>query len=472
MIMEQAPRYDQINLPPGSRVVFRADVDGRDTEVYEEKLRSNLPFLRHAQEQGWNVLMLGHRRRPSAEDSATFFKGEEIKPAFFHHNESFSNLTFMAEALGHPISYVRHWLNRSLAPTRELKWAIQESFTDKTGQIIFVENDRLWPDLYANYNSATKAAAKGNTVELDRIASRYYDLGTAFQKLGVQAYVFDAISAAKQACGSKSAFAPFTPQIGIGPATLSELEAIDGLLAANIYFISGSKVSEKLPAAEQMIKAGKVHLIMTGGVVGFALRYAELIHRGEIERNDARLGALSNPEHPLHISPEDVDGMLGTYKTLEEQGRLNPFGPKGGVLNPVDFRSADDPTRIVSFENQFGQALRIDESQFDIGPISIEFMQGAITLHAEKNPGSILMVISGTPGVFEKEGYDTGFLALRGQAEKILSLGGRVIGTGSEGNLVSPQGEHVIAGGVSGMFAAGTTPAAFRVFFPDLYPIG
>jgi len=63
------------------------------------------------------------------------------------------------------------------------------------------------------------------------------------------------------------------------------------------------------------------------------------------------------------------------------------------------------------------------------------------------------------------------FLALRATAEKVLERGGRVIGTGSEGNLVCPNREHVIAGGVAGMFAAGTTPAAFRVLLRKAFPL-
>jgi len=474
IIMEQAPRYDQLDLKPGSLVVFRADVDGRDTEIYKEKLESNLPFLNFALEKGCNVMIVGHRRRPSAEDSKAFFAGdlEAVPAAVQHHNPFFSDVDFLSKTLGHPIDNIRNWLTPDLKLTGEfIAWI--NAAKSKTGKIVFLENDRLWPSLYADYNSAAKAAEKGDPAALDQIAEQYYGLGMQLQELGVEAYVFDAISAAKQACGSKSAFAPFVPQIAVGPSTLSELEAIDGLLDANVFCLSGAKVSEKLPAAVDMIKAGKVKNIITGGIVGFALGYVEQLYRGIIERRDEMLGALSKPEHLLHISKADIDGMIGAYHTLEEQGRLDPFGEKGGVLNPVDFRSAEDPNRILSFRSGHEDLPKPDELQYDIGPESIANMRALLDGQIRSNPRSILMVISGTPGLFEKEGYDAGFLALREQANKVLDAGGREIGTGSEGNLVCPRGEHVIAGGVSGMFAAGTTPAAFRVFFPqkEFYPI-
>ena len=472
MIRQHATPYDQMNLPPGSFVVFRADIDGREDSIFPEKLASNLPFLQHAIERGWNVIMLGHRRRPSVDDSAAFFNKQPINPMFLHSNDQFSNLDYLRRELCHPIGYIRYWLNEVSCQVSSgmRSWLLRNR--GKQGQIVLLENDRLWPALYSEFNAAAKEAADGETRNFNRIARAYYNLGTQFLTLGVRGYVFDAISAAKQACGSKSAFAPFMSQIGVGPSTLSELEAIEGLLEATDYYVGGSKVDEKIPSVLRMMREGKIRLIITGGIVGFALRYAELIHRGVIKENHSLLGALADPSHPLHISTSDVAEMLKTYQVLEEQDRMDTMAPlqvTGGFLNPVDWRSADDIRRIVSFESGYGVPLRSDEAQFDIGPQSIDRISSAFR-QIGRRAGSSVLVISGTPGNIEA-GYRTGMDAFGREANRLLEFGGRVIGTGSEGNLVCPRGEHVIAGGVSGMFASGATPAAFRVLLPDIFPV-
>lgn len=461
-IINQATRYDQLDLPRGSIVIFRADIDGvdRGNGIFKEKLLSNRRFLEHAKAQGWRVIMMGHRRRPTDGDIENFRQDKiaEVSPLVLHHDNErpqYSNVNYLSEQLRLSITYARHWLTPNNKLGNEVKAWAESGTTD----ILWLENDRLWPEFYRDFN----ATAKKPTANLDDFAQTYYAIGKQLQEFGAQAYVIDASSAMKQACFTK-AIAPFMPQIAIGPATFGELEKLNELLGATVVSIGGIKVSEKLPAAIEMAKQNLVHLIVTSGVVGIAFRYAELLYKGIIEnRNDQLMGAICQPSAgEAYVSPEAIDEISAAYATLETQDRLNPYGPKGGVLNPVDFRLATDSRHVASFEPGYDSIITPEQLLFDNGPQSIINMNAAVRPLVARDPLSFLLGISGTPGACDKAGFKRGTMALSTLANYVIRSGGRVMAGGGEGGQVCRNAEILITGGAGLMFIAGTTPAAYR----------
>lgn len=491
-VSAQAIHYHQLSLSRGSVVVIRLDADGVDKAPYlfKEKLLSNVPLLAHAYRQGWNMVLVGHRRRPLKNDRAAFFAGRTVESRLLHHDPSSpetSNLNFLAEALSKElgrsveIDYLKHWLDPTSFQLSEKVGGWITEARSKGPRILFLENDRFWADLYTNFNAAAERAYKGDrdTAELDRIGGLYYTLGQQVANLGIDAYIFDASSAAKQACGSKICFAPFVPQVAIGAGVISELEAIEGLLGATDYLLSGAKFDEKFPTALRMIREGKIKLLITGGPIGFALYYIELVYKKVIERNDLLLGRLGNPhfsDDPLYISPSSIEDGLGAYAELDRQGRLNPFGPNGGVVNPIDFVLGTEPvasSTIVSFTRNHGRLLGPKEVQWDIGPKSIEKMERAYAIMIGRAEETNL-VNSGMPGRADhvSGSYASGSNAIKGLNQTLLDAGGNVIGIGGEGRQMCPAGgNRVISGGAANLFILGQLPPGLRAVLPDIFPV-
>lgn len=468
IILRQSMKHHQMTLPSGSLVFLRLDVDGKDNGIFREKLETQVEIIQFAAEQGWNAAIVGHRRRPDPSNIRVFFdqmSEDDIGYRFLHHNELFSDLKFLREKTGMKIDYLRYWLGEDYKISEDFIYWIN-SVSGKTGQIVMLENDRLWPTFYSGINEAAKSAAKGDYASLDDIAENvYYPLGRELQTLGFKGYIFDAISASKEAFWSKTGIAPFMEQAALGPAAARELEAMEALTNATAYYIGGSKLSEKFPAVLEMIRTNRIPLIITGGVVGFALRYCELVAKGEIQdspENRISLGALylDPPKEELRITAEQINLGIAVCKEMKHKTSAEIAESKSGVLNPVDFVSRYDPNRTISFEQQYGLKILSSEQQWDIGPQSIRNMTRVLD---NLSVGTIL-VISGVPGRFELPNYGVGFAAMRNSLTKAFQKGCRIIGTGSEGNEVFPAGEHVIAGGVAAQFSAGTTPAAFRIF--------
>ncbi|NQU18068.1 MAG: hypothetical protein HQ564_08395 [Candidatus Saganbacteria bacterium] len=474
-LTETVSRYDQLNeLKPRDVVIVRGDLDSQgDGNLDTEKLRSNIPLLKYLTEvKKCNVVLIGHKRRPDNKAFAAYEAGgRDVDPLYlFHHKnqEDKSTLRFLEGELGQHIDHLPYWLEpRRFALDSLFTAWVRKASANATGKICLIGNDRLIPDLYNNFNAAAEEAAEGMPYPLQNIGRSYFNLGEQIQELGIKAYIYEAASASKEGCGSKSALAPFVPYVALGPSMIEQMEAIQKVLGADVYSISGSKAKQKVVDALTLVAKGKVEHVWTGGIVGLALAFGAAVFKGVISNDPRLLGAYSNPDDKNFIPPKMIETILAGLLKIEKERRLDR------LHIPVDFES-EQKGRILSFQPgglQFGSA----EHQFDIGPQTrkqmIEFFLGYPVVR-----GQTRLVASGFPG-WAEAGHDAGLSTLRYGGTQFQERGGVLIGVGGEGRKVFDKSEFpnaigIIPGGVTNVIACGETPAALRVLSRDLYPEG
>ena len=201
------------------RVLIREDlnvpiVDGKVTST--ARLRAALPTIRHALEQGAQVILMSHLGRPSEGEFSEEFSLAPVADC-------------LEKLLGEQVVLINDW---------------ESELASNAYPLVMLENVRF------------NVGEKGNE---DSLAKAYASLCDIF--------VMDAFGTAHRAQASTHGVAKYAPVVCAGPLLNKELNALEQALANPaapiVAIVGGSKVSTKLMVLESL--ADKVDQLIVGG---------------------------------------------------------------------------------------------------------------------------------------------------------------------------------------------------------------
>ena len=201
------------------RVLIREDlnvpiVDGKVTST--ARLRAALPTIRHALEQGAQVILMSHLGRPSEGEFSEEFSLAPVADC-------------LEKLLGEQVVLINDW---------------ESELASNAYPLVMLENVRF------------NVGEKGNE---DSLAKAYAGLCDIF--------VMDAFGTAHRAQASTHGVAKYAPVVCAGPLLNKELNALEQALANPaapiVAIVGGSKVSTKLMVLESL--ADKVDQLIVGG---------------------------------------------------------------------------------------------------------------------------------------------------------------------------------------------------------------
>ena len=207
----------------GQRVFIRVDfnvplkngVIGDDTRI-----KSSLPTIQYAREQGASVVLASHLGRPKGKPNPEM----SLRPIADR----------LAELLGQPVAFATD--------------CVGEEARRVTGDIVLLENLRFHPEEEKNDAAFAK--------ELATLATRY---------------VNDAFGAAHRAHASVEGITHFIPRAAAGLLTEKELRYLGHALEHPerpfVAIIGGAKVSDKIDVIQNML--GKVDRLIIGGAMAY-----------------------------------------------------------------------------------------------------------------------------------------------------------------------------------------------------------
>ena len=201
------------------RVLIREDlnvpiVDGKVTST--ARLRAALPTIRHALEQGAQVILMSHLGRPSEGEFSEEFSLAPVAD-------------YLERLLGEQVVLINDW---------------ESELGSNSYPLVMLENVRF------------NVGEKSNE---DSLAKAYASLCDIF--------VMDAFGTAHRAQASTHGVAKYAPVVCAGPLLNKELNALEQALANPaapiVAIVGGSKVSTKLMVLESL--ADKVDQLIVGG---------------------------------------------------------------------------------------------------------------------------------------------------------------------------------------------------------------
>jgi phosphoglycerate kinase len=207
----------------GQRVFIRVDfnvplkngVIGDDTRI-----KSSLPTIQYAREQGATVVLASHLGRPKGKPNPEM----SLRPIADR----------LAELLGQPVAFATD--------------CVGEEARRVTGDIVLLENLRFHPEEEKNDAAFAK--------ELAALATRY---------------VNDAFGAAHRAHASVEGITHFIPRAAAGLLMEKELQYLGHALEHPerpfVAIIGGAKVSDKIDVIQNML--GKVDRLIVGGAMAY-----------------------------------------------------------------------------------------------------------------------------------------------------------------------------------------------------------
>jgi len=330
----------------GKRVLIREDLnvpmDDAGVITNDARILAALPTIQSAMNQGAQVIIMSHLGRPK---EGTFEQKYSLAPV----------AQLLEEKLKRQVPLISDWHNGLSSQCSE-------------NDLMLLENVRFQKGEKAN-----------DTALAEQMASL------------CDVFVMDAFGTAHRAQASTEGVARYAPEVCAGPLLMSELNALESVMAAPrkplVAVVGGSKVSSKLSVLKAL--AAKVDLLIVGG--GIANTF---------------LAALGHPVGQSLYEQDLIDEAKAILEVTE-------------VFIPTDVVVAQE------FSAQaFGQVKNVEDVLasdmiLDIGPKSCHNLHDRIL-----NAGTILW--NGPLGVFEFESFAAGtkILAEAIAASSAYSLAG------------------------------------------------
>lgn len=416
------PALDDLSdLPPGTRVLMRADTNvplGTDGRIADDaRLVSLLESLNFGIERGWVWIVCGHA-------------GTDSNPSLRPVADRLEQLLHSQGRSGAQVRFIGPWMNDATgAVLDEAADAIRRL---KNGTVGVLENARqasLERGLWQPENLA--ALAPRMTRHLQDVRAK---LATIQVNEGFAASNRDV----------SSTLVPMgMDRVALGRHARRELAGLGAVRRAELIVFSGAKV-RKLDDLEGVLRRGSVRRILLGGALGLAFLKADAIER----RQPFEMGLASDPDRAYgesHLPPERI----------AQAGRLLRLGRECGALFvlPVDFRLAD---------GRVSEVIPPGGTQLDLGPRTIALQEACVTeflefhrLKLKSGAGPAIVFHNGVLGVFEREEFAEATRHWMGQLRRLHDSGVLVyVGGGEGGAALDRLGD---ASRVTHCFTAGGT---------------
>jgi phosphoglycerate kinase len=385
--LAQIPSVEDLaDLPRGTPVWIRADLDVADRDGVigaDPRLESLHETLEFGRQQGWRMLLLGHRGR--SKQSTLEYVHQHLKDT--------------EPGCG---PFIRDWFDEHAEQLTGVAVKGVESL--KPGQFLVFENVRRY-----DFEMRLWTAAES---QLGLVTDHFARIAAAFRQ-GATVYVNDAIASGNKDF-STTALPLAMGRTALGIFTRRELaeHAVRAREAGLISF-SGLKL-DKLKHLHGIVKRGAVERVLAGGSLAMALVKAD----GEIRGQDVSIGAAGNPAHKeekAYVPASAVERARQILVDARAQGVQ--------VVLPVDF---------VVEDGSVVQTLGPDQWQRDIGPESRARLDAEARDWAAGTQRKVAFH-NGVMGQFENSAFAQGTIALVATLKALGEAGVAVYVGGGEG---------------------------------------
>lgn len=386
----------------GQRVGLRLDINSPIDEgglVDDFRLRAHLETLNELTDEGAKVAILAHQGRP----------GDDSFHCLRPHADRLDDL------IDADVSYVDSTFSSS---------ACNHISTLGDGECVVLENTRFFSEEYMTFSA-------------DRAAKTYLVKKLAQE---LDAYVNDAFAASHRSQASLVGFPPVIASYA-GRLVEEELDILGNIEKTRhprAYFLAGAKVPDSLAVAESVLDTGLADVVLTAGLFGNFLLYADNTDLGD----------------PSRAILEDfgVVGHLERAKTL-----LETYPEK--IVTPIDFAIEHDGERVeIPIEE-----LPADSPLFDVGETTIDE-------YTEILESVETVILNGPAGKVENSLFTRG---TRGLYTAATTTEYSIVGGGDTGAVLRHLGingfDHVSTGGGAAMrmLAGETLPAVEALEYAD-----
>ncbi len=416
---------DLANLPSGTAVLIRGDVDAKPGEKIGEgdvRLRSMLETLKFGQSRGWKQIIFGHRGRKPEESLAKVAKR-------------------LGELLGTNVPLLTDWLDEA---TMTVSPQVAETINSAApGSVLVLENTRKY--------DIERVLWKAKEADLPKLVPNLTKLANELATKVAKYYVNEALSA-----GSLDASSTIVPlamdKAALGKYIASEFAGpMQQCVKAKLVVFSGIKI-DKLDDLEAMIERGHIKHVFSAGSIAMALKKAA----AQLAGGDFNLGVTEDPAHadkPYYIPPARI----------KQARQMLALGEKNGIefVLPVDFVLADETVKTV---------LEPGDQQFDIGPQTIALFKekvGEFIAAAKQSSEPVVAFHNGVFGMFEDPRYENGTREFIGQLKRMKDAGIQVfVGGGEGGKALEIYGQpdwvtHCFTAGGTVLNALGNAPIPY-----------
>lgn len=399
--LDVIPGLDSLgDLPAGTRVLVRGDVDvvvddaGRVED--DVRLRSLLPTLTFAVEQGWTPIVYGHRGRDPE---------MSLAPVATHLQ------TLLAEAAGRevPVVFIDAWMNDETGEVLDAAAEVVAGLAE--GSVAVLENTRRYP--------LEQSLWKANPDTLPDLADRLTNYANGVRDKLASVHVNEGFAASNR--DLSSTVVPLTmDRVALGRYIEGELrEYTTRARQSDLVVFSGMKIN-KLDDLEQILERGQVRMVIAAGSLAISLKKAA----AELAGEEFEMGLNADKsQKKIYIPPERIEQA----KRMLERGRSN------GVefVLPVDF---------ILEDGSASDTIPKDGAQFDVGPKTINLQAEAvgrfIEFHQQRQSegkGPAVAFHNGVFGKFEEDRFANGTRKFMEQLKRMHDAGVEVYVGGGEG---------------------------------------
>ncbi|HSG99670.1 MAG TPA: phosphoglycerate kinase [candidate division Zixibacteria bacterium] len=381
------PRIDRLQLPRGSRVIIRCDLDVplEDHRVADSaRLGAIGRSVKYAADQGWIPILIGHLGR---DPELTLAPVAEA----------------LGDILGLHVEFIEDWID---ADNFELLGSFREKIAKfAPGQVVMLENTRRYDVERVMWKLPAEDFDK-TVVELYALARDIYE--------NVATTVINECLAASNFDFSSSVLPLVMEQTAYGFYICEELtEHVKEARTSQLVIFSGLKI-DKLGDLERVIERGKVKIIMSAGSLAMALKKAQ----AQLAGGDFSLGLAEEDESAkYYIEPGRIEQAKRMLKTCAKQNIE--------ILLPVDF---------VLNDGSIAEQIPSGKSQMDVGPKTRELFANKLAEFARTIDKPALFY-NGVFGKFEDAKFAEGTKAFIAELKKATAAGVQTYVGGGEGRM-------------------------------------